>query len=675
MRVLIIFCALSISFDLFGATPKSVRQKMIKAEPAFVGEDYGTALKLYLEAWKEDSTNSNLGYRIGICYMNIPAHKLKADRFLAVGVQSVSGKYKEGSMKERHAPTLVYFYYAKSQHLNGKFTEAVVYYDRFLADGGVEAQLYAEEAALLKSQCGNGLILVANPVNITVENLGSTVNTPFPDYSPVISADEQTLIFTSRRPGSTGGKLDPRDNMYFEDVYIAQKTDNGWVDAKPLTQVNTDGHDANIGLSADGQQLLIYKDDAGDGNIYVCTLIGATWSAPQKLTDNVNTKGWEPSATITPDGNTMYFTSNMPGGLGGRDIYKSIKLPNGQWSKPTNLGPKINSKYDEDAPFIQADGVTLYFASNGALSMGGFDIMFSILNPDSGWSNPVNIGYPVNTPDDDVFFSPTTDNKRAYYSSSQIHGGLGEKDICILTFPDKEESKLTVLTGEITSIYGGVPEGIVITVTDVETGEIVGVYTPNSQTGKYVIILTPGGNYNIRYEAVDYLYQSDNLNIDDSTAYQTISRTIELEPIKVGQKLVVRNIFFDSGKSELKPESKLELDKLVNLLQKFPELIVEISGHTNAAGNKEFNQKLSEKRAQSVALYLIDKGIAANRLRTIGYGDERPIAKNYNENGSRNHQGMAMNSRFELKVLSIDGKLKDVVEPILVPEPLHLPKK
>jgi len=232
-----------------------------------------------------------------------------------------------------------------------------------------------------------------------------------------------------------------------------------------------------------------------------------------------------------------------------------------------------------------------------------------------------------------------------------------------------------MFSGEITSIYGGIPEGIVITVTDVETGEIVGVYKPNTQTGKYVIILTPGRNYNITYEAVDYLYQSDNLKIDDSTAYQAISRPVELEPLKVGQKLVVRNIFFDSGKSELRPESKLELDKLVNLMQKFPELIVEISGHTNSAGNKEFNQKLSEKRAQSVAQYLVDKGIAAHRLRTIGYGDEHPTAKNYNENGSRNRQGMSMNSRFELKVLSIDGKLKDVVEPIFVPEPLQLPKK
>jgi outer membrane protein OmpA-like peptidoglycan-associated protein len=675
MRLIAVIIGLSFSILAVAATPKSVRQKMSKAEPAFIGEDYGTALKLYLEAWKEDSTNSNLGYRIGICYMNIPGQKLKADRYLAVGVQNVSAKYKEGSMKERNAPTLVYFYYGKSQHLNGKFTEAVVYYDRFMGDGGIEAQPYAEEVALLKSQCGNGLILVANPVNITVENLGTTINTPFPDYSPVISADEQTLIFTSRRPGSTGGKLDPRDNMYFEDVYIAQKTENGWGEAKPLTQVNTDGHDANIGLSADGQQLLIYKDDAGDGNIYVCTLIGANWSAPQKLTDNVNTKGWEPSATITSDGNTMYFTSNMPGGLGGRDIYKSVKLPNGQWSKPTNLGPKINSKYDEDAPSIQADGVTLYFASNGALSMGGFDIMYSIFNPDSGWSNPINIGYPVNTPDDDVFFSPTPDNKRAYYSSSQIQGGLGEKDICILTFPDKEESKLTVLAGEITSIYGGVPEGTTITVTDVETGEIVGVYTPNSQTGKYVIILTPGRNYNITYEAVDYLYQSDNLNIDDSTAYQTISRPVELEPLKVGQKLVVRNIFFDSGKSELKPESKLELDKLVNLMQKFPGLIVEIAGHTDAAGSNELNQKLSEKRAQSVAQYLIDKGIAANRLKTVGYGEERPIAKNNNDDGSPNRQGMAMNRRFEFTVLSVDGQLKDVVEPIKVPEPLQPKKK
>jgi outer membrane protein OmpA-like peptidoglycan-associated protein len=444
-----------------------------------------------------------------------------------------------------------------------------------------------------------------------------------------------------------------------------------WSQAMPMGQnINTVGHEATIGMSADGQQLLIYKDDQGDGNIYLSYQQGNSWGTPSKLSENVNSKEWEPSATISPDGNTLFFSSNRPGGFGGRDLYRSVRLPNGDWSKPTNLGPNVNSKYDEDAPSLTADGQVLYFATNGTSSMGGFDIVFSSKNDEGIWGPPTNIGYPVNTADDDIFFAPTPDNTHAYYSSANSENGQGEKDICLLTFPGKEETPLTVLTGEITSIYGGVPEGTIITVTDVETGEMMGQYTPNSATGKYVIILPPGRNYSITYEAVDYLYQSDNVNISDTSAYQVIDRPVELEPLKVGQKIVVRNIFFDSGKAVLKPESKAELDKLVKLMNSFPKLTLEIAGHTDASGSDELNQKLSEQRALSVANYLIDNGIEKSRLRTAGYGEKQPIAENYNKNGTPNRPGMALNRRFEFTVLSLDGVIQDVVEPILVPEDL-----
>jgi outer membrane protein OmpA-like peptidoglycan-associated protein len=204
----------------------------------------------------------------------------------------------------------------------------------------------------------------------------------------------------------------------------------------------------------------------------------------------------------------------------------------------------------------------------------------------------------------------------------------------------------------------------------VETGEMVGQYQPNSATGKYVIILPPGKNYSITYEAVDYLYQSDNINISDTSAYQVIDRPVLLEPLSVGQKITVRNIFFNSGSSVLAPESKTELDKLVKIMTDYPKLILEIAGHTDAAGSDELNQKLSEQRAQAVADYLIQNGIDKSRIRTVGYGEKQPIAQNYNKDGSPNKQGMAMNRRFEFTVLSVDGTVKDVVEPIKVPDNL-----
>lgn len=677
MKKILSIIALACLFVVAGAFalkkgPKP-QTKIAQGDVYFASEDYKAALPLYLEAYKLDPSNTNTAFKIGVCYLNISGKKELAYPYLASASGNISEKYKVSSVKEKHAPVDTWYYLGQSQHLKNNFDSAIICFNNYWKYIDTADKKLADDINLRKKWCENGILLVANPVQIQVENLGPNVNSEYPEYSPVISADQRMVIFTTRRPGNTGGKIDSRDQMYFEDIYYSVMNDSGeWSKALPLGQnINTAGHEATIGMSADGQQLLIYKDDQGDGNIYLSYQQGDSWGTPAKLTDNVNSKSWEPSATITPDGNTLYFSSNREGGMGGTDIYRSVRLPNGEWSKPQNVGAPINTKYDEDAPSILADGLTLYYASNGEQSMGGFDILSTTKNPEDGtWSKPENIGYPVNTSDDDIFFAPTPDNTHAYYSSASSANGLGEKDICLLTFPGKEENPLTVLTGEITSIYGGVPPGTVITVTDVQSGELMGTYQPNSSTGKYVIILPPGRNYSITYEATDFLYQSDNINIHDSAAYQVINRPVELAPLSVGQKITVRNIFFASGKSELQPESKAELDKLVTLMTNFPKLILEIAGHTDAAGSDELNQKLSEQRAQSVANYLIEHGIDKNRLRTKGMGEKFPIAQNYNKDGSPNRAGMSMNRRFEFTVLSIDGVLKDVVEPIKVPEHL-----
>lgn len=668
------FIALII-ITAFASVPKGARQKIVQGDTYFGQDEYARALKPYLEAFKLDPSNANLCFKIGVCCLNISSEKQNAENYLFIASNntvSSPNDYREGSVKERRAPVIAYFYFGQALHLGNKFDDAIAAFEKYKTFIDPADTKTLDDVNLRITWCNNGKMLTSAPVNIKVENVGAGVNSEYPEYSAVISADERTLSFTARRPTNTGGQIDPRDGMYFEDIYISTKDENGvWGKAMPMgDNINTNGHEATIGLSADGQKLFIYKDDAGDGNIYTSQLQGNKWMTPQKLTENINSKAHEPSACITPDGGTIYFTSNMPGGFGGADIYRSVRLPNGEWSKPTNLGPKINSKYEEDAPAILADGKTLYFASNGERSMGGFDILFSVLSEENGWSDPVNVGYPVNSTGDDLFFVPTPDDKHAYYSSANSPNGFGDKDICFLTFPEKEETKLTVLEGEITSIYGGIPENTVITVTDVETGEMMGTYVPNSSTGRYVIVLPPGRNYSITYEATDYLYQSDNINISDSMAYQVIDRPVELEPLKVGQKIVVRNIFFASGQSALKDESKVELDKLVDLMTKRPLLIVEISGHTDASGSDELNQKLSEKRALSVADYLVQHGIDRSRLRTKGYGESKPIATNYNKDGSPNKQGMSLNRRFEFTILSVDGQVKDIVEPIKVPEDL-----
>lgn len=670
-----LFAIFIASFLLSAFTPKlpkrsAYRKMQAKADELFINEEYEKAIPLYTQLYQLDTANGNVAYRLGLSCMNVQGQKKNAEQYLRTAVTTASPKAREGRLKERRAPVGAYYAYAQSLQYNLHFDSATFYYLLYKTNYADSSNVLEQrDLNLFLAQCRTGKQLVESPVNITIANLGSNVNSQYPEYSPVLSADEKVLIFTTRRPGFNN-TIDQRDGMYFEDIYMCEKSGDSWSEARPLAVLNTPGHEATMGISADGQQLFIYKDFNGDGNIYTSLLNGNEWAQPVKMSDNVNSKSWEPSASLSPDGNTLYFVSNREGGFGGRDIWRSVKLPNGDWSKPTNLGPEINSPFDEDAPSIQADGITLYYASNGPRSMGGFDILFATWNEENGWSEPVNIGYPVNSSDDDLFFIPTADNTHAYYSTATGPDGNGEKDICFLTFPDKEQTPLTVLSGEITSIFGGAAPGAIITVTDVETGELIGTYKPNSATGRYVIILPPGKNYAVTYEAEDFLFQSDNINIADSMAYQQIERPVELAPLQVGQKIVVRNIFFDSGKSVLKPESKAELDKLVALMKRYPQLIIEIDGHTDASGSDELNQRLSEQRAESVANYLVENGIERSRLRTKGFGEKTPIAINYNPNGSPNRPGMALNRRFEFIILSTDGKLKDLVQPIEVPENL-----
>ncbi|MEO6883512.1 MAG: OmpA family protein [Bacteroidia bacterium] len=667
--------ALTAATTVFAkAKDKDQKKDFQKAEDLFNNNLFSQALPIYLSIDSTEKDNYNLDFKIGVCYLNAPIDNEKSVPYLERAAANTSADYKEGSLKEKNAPIEASYFLGRAYHLNYQFDSAIAQFQKYktfldsVKDKSIEADVNHQI-----DMCNTGKILVASPVNIKVDNLGATVNSKYADYSPVVSADESTLIFTSRRKGSTGGKLDV-DGKYFEDIYISYKENGAWSTPQNIgPPINTDGHEASIGLSVDGQTVFIYKDDQGDGNIYTSRLLGTEWTTPQKLNENINTKYWEPSASISADGNLLFFTSNRPGGYGGRDIYMSKKLPNGEWGKAINLGPKINTQYDEDAPYIHPDGKTLYFSSTGHNTMGGFDIFYSTLSDSGTWSDPVNMGYPVNSTGDDIFYVPTADGKRAYYSSFKKEG-YGEKDIYMLTYPDKKEQPLTVYTGVVKSIYGDVPDGTEIDVTDSATGEIVGQYYPNSSTGKYLFILPPGKTYHITYQADNFLFQTENMEVPTNSAYQIINKPVVLAPIEVGQKIVLKNIFFASGQSKLAVGSQEELNKLIALMKRYPQLVAEISGHTDSQGRSDMNLKLSQKRAEAVVAYMVEQGIEEKRLSAKGYGDTQPIAINKNTDGSWNWNGMALNRRFEFKILSTKGEL-NVVEKIKVPEKLQLKEK
>ncbi len=643
-RSIIILLVLS-SFSFLSFAQRNYSDILKDAEESMADEDYNGALPLYLQLDSIERNNPQVSYKIGICYLNSTiSNKSRALPYLEKALSSYTQNAKKSGINYE-----IYYFLGRASHLSNKFDEAISYYQEYLSSIEKEApeDPRVKDTERQIEMCNNAKELIKKPVEIQITNLGPFVNSSYPEYSAVISTDESMIVFTSRRPGSTGNKKD-KFGKYFEDIYVSYKIDGEWTSPAGIdTSINSSDHEASVALSVDGQQLIIYKDDNAEGNLYFCDLYGDKWSKPMSMGPNVNTKFWETHASISADGNVLYFVSNKPGGQGGRDIYRSTKLPNGTWGPSQNLGPAVNTSYDEDATFIHPDGKTLYFSSTGHNSMGGFDIFKTTLSDDgTTWSKPENVGYPINSADDDVFYVLSADGKHAYYSSIQ-DGGYGDKDIYVISLISGKKEVVTMLKGTITvDGKGPIPPDAQIIVTDNQTGSIVSYSKPNLKTGKFIVTLAPGKNYNIVVESSGYLFHSENIFIPDQKTYQEVYKTIQLSPIKAGARVVLKNIFYDYDKATLRPESQVELDRLYKIVANNPSIIIEISGHTDSDGNDEYNQTLSESRAQSVVDYLKSKGIDSKRIIARGYGETRPIASNATDEGKQE------NRRTEFKIIS-----------------------
>ena len=510
--------------------------------------NFDQALKNFEIAHKLDSSSANINYLLGICYLQSPLLKGRAERLLAKAVKNVSNHYITDDASEKAAAPIAVFYYGQALHINYKFDEAIAQYEAFrkyvLPKDKEFQQMIDKEIATSKL----AKEMVAHPINVQITNLGDSINGAYPDFSPVLSADERTMIFTTRRPNSTGERRD-EDGQFFEDIVISYKDDNEkW--SKPVSlssNVNSMSHEASINLTPDGQTLIVYKNDPsdknpeGDGNIYYTTFDGKDWSALKDFGSNVNTIYWETHACLSADGNVLFFVSDRPGGFGGKDIYRCIKLPNGKWSKALNMGKTINTENDEDGAFIHPDGQTFFFSSNGHKSMGGYDIMYATLDEDNKFTNVQNIGYPINTTDDDVFYVTSPDGKRSYFSSAKA-GGFGEKDIYKITIAEPKETFLALFKGQLIPADGEkLPENITILVTDKMSNEIVGTYRPKIVNGTFSTILPPGKEYNFSYQTDDgEEFYNEDVYVSNEMAYQEIKREVNLEPVKLGGKLKVK---------------------------------------------------------------------------------------------------------------------------------------
>lgn len=478
-----------------------------------------------------------------------------------------------------------------------------------------------------------------------ITNLGDNINTAYDEYAPIISADGEVMIFTSRK-ALLKEEIDL--NMQgMENVYISYYNDMTWKWGRPQLleeTVNQPGrNNSAIALSNDGQRMLLYRGDP-DGNIYESYLEGEHWTEPVKLPKPINTKKHESSASLGPDGRTIYFVSNRRGGKGGSDIWVCRQALGGGWGEAENLGSVINTPENEEGVFIHPDGKTLYFSSKGHNAYGGYDIFKSVYE-NGRWSTPQNMGDSINTPGDELFYCITADGKTGYYSSARP-GGLGRKDIYEVYYKNKaSESKLTLLKGVVIDSDSFEPVSADIEIYDNDKEELITIVKSNSATGKYLVSLPAGKNYGLVVKKKGYLFFSENYDIPVSAAFKEVYKTIPLQTFAIGNKIALKNVFYDYGKATLRPESKNELNQIVKLMSINTDIKIEIASHTDSQGSAEHNMSLSKARSQSVADYLFASGISKENLVVKGYGESRPIASNDTE------EGRQLNRRTEITVL------------------------
>lgn len=590
-------------------------------------------------------------YNLGVCYLN-SNFKYKALPYLEYAKQ-----------KKIENKQLNYFL-AQAYHHNHQFDKAKSTFKEYLTvikEDTAYDKPTTQEVMRRIAMCDNAKELILDSLLVEIENIGPQINTEFDEYVPVVSADQNTIYFTSRRPNKHNTKLSA-DGSYFEDVYITHKDSLGqWLTAKDAPDpINSPEHDACIGMTPDAQTLFIYRlksTDQSKGSIYSSKLSGETWSKPAKLGSHINTKkGWEASVSISEDNHKLYLSSDRPGGFGGLDIYVCELQPNNEWGEPKNLGPNVNTQYDEDCPFIHLDKKTLFFSSTGHNSMGGSDVFSTVYHADSAtWSKPRNIGYPINSTDDDMYFVYSADGSKGYMSTALRKDAFGERDIYVVNRP-KHSKSMIVLNGRILDEETNNPVEAYITVTNLQTNEVEGVYNSNSRTGKYVLALDFKKNYSIQFEATNFLFHSENVLVDNNEAIFQEQRNFKMKRIKSGNSLVLNNVFFDSNKQDLKDESLPELDKLLDFMKKHPHVYIEISGHTDSIGAAPYNLTLSQKRANSVRNYLVARKIPEKNVRIVGYGESRPVASNKTEDGRK------LNRRTECLIYDMDALSKEHLE-------------
>src|SRR5688572_909291 len=672
---------LTLTVSVQAQNPRKLAKK---AEAAIFQDKPEEAIKLYEQAVALQPENPKYHYHLGKLYLE-QNQVAKAMASLENAV-----KFSPGFNLEYNLGV------AEGYQLTSQFDYAAAQYQLILdkTDKDKEEEIELYNKRLL--ECASGKMLKARPANATVSNLGSALNTAGDDMVPILTNDDNRMIFVSQR-GSLGTK---REN---EDIFEATRTESGWSAPKAFGKpLNTANPDAVVYVTPESNTFYVFLEK-NNGDIAEVTRTGPdSWSKPKLLDDPINSDDFEPSFYITKDKQFAFFASDRPEGYGGLDIYLTMRQPDGTWSEAMNLGLNVNTPYDEDAPFISEDGSTLFFSSRGHNSMGGYDI-FRSSSLGVAWTAAENLGFPINSPYNDIYFYKTASGSLGYFTSDRA-GGLGQKDIYEATFrnvlatdsisrepepvvavrepatPEPVVAKAEPITppikpvpapeppvtvsapvkeadlqpiaapatvfGRITDAATRKPIAAQITFKPKQPGNNALTAAANKKQGNYGAVISRGQLYEILIQAEGYFFVTENVTVPLKFSGDSLRRDFSLRKLTAGANLVLKNVFFEYNNFVLTPSSKAELDYLAALLKENPTIRVEISGHTDNRGKDAYNQSLSLKRAKSVIAYLVSKGIVRNRFEAVGHGASKPIATNETEAGRKK------NRRTEFRVLT-----------------------
>ena len=602
----------------------------------FIRRQYGPALELLEYSLKKDADFAEAQLRVGKIY-----YALNNEDQAKVHLQrAVKEKYDDPRFTDAHL-LLANLYFG-----DGEYEEAQELIQHLLKISRLP-KVIKDDARNLLANIEYTQQEIDNPLPYHPEPVGGEVNR-FPlQYFPVLTVDQQTMIFTGRR-GTTP--------QYDEDIYVSEKDEAGtWMAPRSISEnITTPRNEGTCTVSADGRTLIFTacEDRSGLGScdLYLARKTGGRWSRPENLGRNINSRAWESQPSLSADGRTLYFVSDRKGGMGRRDIYVTQRQPDGEWAPAQNLGGEINTPRDEVSPFIHVNGQTLYFASNGRPGFGGFDL-YVTEREQQQWRTPKNLGYPINTYQDQASLFITADGRDGYYSNEQNRDNNAVRSE-IYRFELPEEIRVKYRSSYVKgTVYNAVtkePLGADIELVDLKQQQTVSQVQSDSVDGGYLMVLTEGADYALYVDKENFLFKSLTFDFaaqPGEAVPQPITIDVYLDPVEKGRETVLNNIFFDTDKYEIKARSEPELHKVIAFLQENPALRITINGHTDNVGTPTYNQTLSANRAQAVYHYLIAAGIAADRLAFQGYGPDKPIADNSSE------QGRQKNRRITFEIL------------------------